>query len=215
MPKVYTVTPGDTLSSIAEQFGFARFETIWNDEANADLRALRPNPHVLLPGDQVTIPDRVERLESAEAGKRQRFLLHRPALWLRMALRDESDRPHANTPCVLEVAGESHELVTDAGGLLSVEIPRSSTQARLTVDDPELEFDIRVPMAIGHLDPVESPSGQRDRLRNLGYYLVEGDEEDEPALRSAVEEFQCDQGLPVTGDCDPATQERLQAQYGC
>jgi hypothetical protein len=35
------------------------------------------------------------------------------------------------------------------------------------------------------------------------------------ALKSAIEEFQCDQKLPVTGKMDAATQDRLKKEHGC
>jgi hypothetical protein len=34
-------------------------------------------------------------------------------------------------------------------------------------------------------------------------------------VRSAIEEFQCDFGLPVTGTMDAVTQQRLMQIHGC
>ena len=55
-PKPYTVRQGDTLTSIARQFGFANWKDIYYNPANAALRLRRPNPDLLQPGDQVLIP---------------------------------------------------------------------------------------------------------------------------------------------------------------
>lgn len=57
MSKTYTVVDGDTMEKIAADNGFADWHTIWNDPGNAALRAKRPDPHWIFPGDQVFIPD--------------------------------------------------------------------------------------------------------------------------------------------------------------
>jgi murein L,D-transpeptidase YcbB/YkuD len=55
------------------------------------------------------------------------------------------------------------------------------------------------------------------RLHNLGY-LDRGDWQVSPAaeltLRSAIEEFQCDEGLTVNGVADDATRARLVVRHG-
>ena len=75
--------------------------------------------------------------------------------------------------------------------------------------------DIEIPLKIGDLDPVEERTGQQARLDNLGYRAgpVGGDNPEQ--FRSAVEEFQCDQDMKVTGDCDSTTQARLKKAHGC
>jgi hypothetical protein len=91
-------------------------------------------------------------------------------------------------------------------------IPADAVTGELTVNG------VSTPLKIGHLDPVDLPSGQRARLNNLGIYAGEmGDADSEDGqmlLRSAVEEFQCDQGLTVDGICGPKTQARLAEVYG-
>jgi hypothetical protein len=55
-PKPYSVRPGDSLVSIARQAGFHSWADIYNNPANANLRARRPDPNQLKPGDQIMIP---------------------------------------------------------------------------------------------------------------------------------------------------------------
>ena len=55
---VHTVQQGEHLPALAERYGFQTIDPIWNDPANAELKQLRKNPMVLMPGDEVTIPDR-------------------------------------------------------------------------------------------------------------------------------------------------------------
>jgi LysM repeat protein len=43
----YTVKQGDHLSSIAHEYGFPDYQTIWNHADNAQLKQKRKNPNVL------------------------------------------------------------------------------------------------------------------------------------------------------------------------
>ena len=52
----YRAAQGDRLPTIAREKGFARWQTIWNFKGNAALKELRGTPHILLPGDEVSIP---------------------------------------------------------------------------------------------------------------------------------------------------------------
>jgi peptidoglycan hydrolase-like protein with peptidoglycan-binding domain len=72
-----------------------------------------------------------------------------------------------------------------------------------------------VALLVGDLDPVEEVSGQLARLQNLGYYAGKIGGGDAMAVRSAIEEFQCDNKLTVDGICGPETQARLIAVHGC
>lgn len=54
----YTVQPGDTLSGIARDHGFASWREIYDHEDNADFRRRRPDPNRISPGDVLMLPDR-------------------------------------------------------------------------------------------------------------------------------------------------------------
>ena len=84
------------------------------------------------------------------------------------------------------------------------------------IRDPQTPLEaISIAIRIGHLDPVEETSGQEARLNNLGYAATGGVEKDPDALRSAIEEFQCDHGLTVDGICGAKTQNKLKEVHGC
>ena len=53
---IYTVKPGDTLTTIALHHGISSWQTLYNDPANKDFRVKRPNPYLIVPGDQINIP---------------------------------------------------------------------------------------------------------------------------------------------------------------
>lgn len=205
---VHTVEQGEHLSGIAAKYGFRTINVIWEHASNAALKARRKNPHVLLPGDQIAIPDKQEKIESRGTTETHRFVLVGQKLTLRITLRDINDKPRPGVSCTLTISNESKPVVTDGAGTITTAISKSARTGTLVVQDLDL------PLLIGHLDPVEEKSGQLGRLNNLGY---EAGEPDSPHIlfRSAVEEFQCDQKMAVTGKCDTATQARLKRVHGC
>ncbi len=58
MAQKHEVKPGESLSSIAHQYGFADWHTIYNHESNNEFRKLRANPNSIYAGDEVVIPDK-------------------------------------------------------------------------------------------------------------------------------------------------------------
>lgn len=213
----HTVAQGEYLSQIAASHGFASIKPIWDDPGNAALRAKRPDPNVLLPGDQIVIPTLESKVKSAGTGSVASFELIQDNLTLRVRLLGMGDRPLAGRSCVLEIAGVSHPLVTDGRGVIEQPIGVSTSTAALTIDDAEGQTTtLVVKLDVGHLHPVSEASGQRERLRNLGYFSdpLEGDDPDE-VFRISVEEFQCDHKLAVDGKCGPGTQAKLREVHGC
>jgi nucleoid-associated protein YgaU len=111
----YTAQAGDHLSGIAESFGFDDYTTVWNDPGNADLQQQRTDPHVLQPGDQVTIPElKAQPGTSKPTGAKHPFQLQRSPLKLRLTLLDLTLKAMASVP--VTVAGTS--LTTDGSGLV-------------------------------------------------------------------------------------------------
>jgi N-acetylmuramoyl-L-alanine amidase len=213
MPTQHTVKQGEQLSSIAERHGFSDYRTVWDHPDNAALKQLRKSPHVLLPGDVVTIPDRAEKAVAVETGKLHVFLLDAEPVRLRLRVQDCWGDPRASADCVLTVEGSTFEVVTDGDGYLDQEIPASAERATLTVG--ELELDLR----IGHLDPVDATTGLQARLNNLGYYTGElsesGDEPDEELLAFAIELFQWDNDFSVDGLKTADLLDKLRSSFGC
>lgn len=115
-------------------------------------------------------------------------------------------------------AGESHfEGTTDADGVAEFRVPNSSGRATLSIPSRGITY----PVLVGTLDPIDDPSGQEGRLRNLGYAGFFGDREApaglaarEEALRREIERFQRDQQLPSTGTIDAATLRALRRAHG-
>ena len=205
----YTVQQGDHLSSIAAKFGFLDYHTIWDHPNNAGLKQKRQNPNVLYPGDSLYIPDKQLKKEARPTGKRHRFKRPGPSLMLRIVVKNVNDEPIANTACKLQVEGQTYQLTTDGNGKIEQEIPATAQSGNLAIQDWNL------PIKIGYMDPVDELTGWQARLNNLGYRAGTSTDLNDPQLRSAIEEFQCDQHINVDGICGPVTQAKLKKAHGC
>jgi hypothetical protein len=215
MADYYTVQQGDHLSKIAKDNGFTDYTVIWDHPNNADLKKQRKNPNVLLPGDEVFIPDMEQKQESGAADKRHTFTVDKKTLKLRLVLEDAYEKPIAGAQCALLIDGQIFQLTTDGSGMLEQEIPLDAKEGSLTIRSDETPFANEVfDLKIGHLDPVDEISGQVGRLNNLGYFAGKFDGSDTDAFESAIEEFQCDHSLKVNGDCDSQTQSKLKEVHG-
>jgi Putative peptidoglycan binding domain len=212
----HTVAQGEYLSMIAAEYGFRDYTIIWDHPNNAQLKDLRKNPNVLFPGDSLFIPDKEEKQEQGATSKRHTFQVKQEKLKLRLVLEDIYEKPIANAACVLFVEEERFQVTTDGSGKIEQEIPLNAQKGLLiiTSDQTPFEHDF-LPLKIGHLDPVDTVSGQRTRLNNLGYFAGDSDDPKDPAFLSAAEEFQCDYSLSVDGDVGPQTQARLKQVHGC
>ena len=216
MPIKHIVQQGEDLFVIAARYRFRDYRTIYDDPANAELRTLRPNPHVLFPGDPIVIPDHESRVEEAATGMRHRFYVSAPQRVLRLRLKDPFGDPLANEPYELSIddAPLGPGLVTKPDGSLEHVIPTNARRGRLTTKEYTWE------LSIGDLDPIhETPnggkSGMQARLRNLGYYHGPLDGIIGPRTEDALRRFQVDHGLPGTGKLDDATGATLIAAHGC
>jgi hypothetical protein len=94
------------------------------------------------------------------------------------------------------------------------EAPVHVREARVSFPAKKLVF----PVLVGDMDPIDEPSGVRQRLQHLGY-LLPGSEtlsEDDVAARDrdAIAAFQSKKGLPPTGTINDATRAALDAEHG-
>jgi hypothetical protein len=210
--QTHTVEPGEHMAAIADRYGFRGLAAIWDHPNNAELKQQRKTPHVLQAGDQVFIPQRTEGKASCATGDFHRFVLKGEPVKLRIKLLSSAGAPLAGQSCVLSVDGTDTEVITDDSGILELVIPPATQSATLAAGDSRYDLNV------GGLDPIDTTGGQHARLRNLGYDLdaAEGDcDVDADQLRFAIELFQHDQGLPITGEADDATKALLAELAGC
>lgn len=214
MAIIHDVVQGEYLSLIALVHGFHDSRVIWEHPDNAELKSRRRNPNALLPGDRVVIPDRQPGVESATTGQVNPFVAGDDAPRLNVHFENASAAPLANRDGPLTLGGvdangafvraKPINTSTDDAGLLQQEF-RGSFFDRAAATEGDFQMlaqpaaaasDFR--LLIGHLDPVDEPSGQRARLDNLGYFAGYT-ENDRDQLEWATEEFQCDEKLKDRG----------------
>lgn len=211
----YTVKQGDHIAKIAAKYGFADYLTIWDHPDNAELKQLRKNPNILLPGDILHIPDKQQKQVSCKTSQLYSFKVSSKKIKIRIILKNLNNKLITDTPCELQIDGKTYNLTSDSNGLIEQEISSIAEEGTLTVKESDSTSELKIPVKMGHLDPVEEATGQQSRLNNLGYYAGEIGKIDELELKSAIEEFQCDNGLTVNGVCEQKTQAKLIELYGC
>ena len=197
----YEVRAGDCISSIADQFGFF-WQTVW--DANPDLKSLRKNPNVLLPGDIVKIPDMVEKVESCPTDKRHTFVKKGTPAKFRLIL-EHHNIPLANRHYILDIDGKIYEGQTSSTGLLEVNISPSARQGYLRLPNDHIECALQ----LGNLDPLNELGGVQQRLQNLGFLESAPSGELDDDTRAALQDFQSSVNIPVTGELDDATRAKL------
>lgn len=205
--KQHVVRQGDHLARLAAEHGLSSERPLWSHPKNAGLRAKRPSPFILLPGDEVAIPERNEKVVSCATGSLHTFVAGPGPLLVRLALRGPTWAMLAGTAVLTRLAGAG-ESETDAEGKLAVAVPPQLAGGSLAIGPRVLD------LRIGSLDPVDAPSGQRGRLLNLGFLSGPAEDDDPDELAFALADFQADTGLPVTGRADAATSAKLVEKHG-
>ena len=213
MPQ-YTVKQGDSVSSIAYEHGI-KWEKIWNDPNNAELKSMREDPNVLNPGDQVFIPEKQDRQESGTTDQSHRFRIKGASEQVRIVLLDEVREPRANASYTLIIDGDIRTGTTDGSGLLQEDILPNAKHGVLVVFDAEGNELDRFELALGYLNPITEISGIQMRLTNLGFDC--SSEYGSPGSRTeqAIRSFQQAHELEATGEVDDATRQKLREIYGC
>jgi hypothetical protein len=206
----YCVQQGDCLSSIAFKAGFHP-NAIWNHPDNLDLRKKRRNPSALLPGDLIHIPVLETKTEPVTTDACHRFVRNSVPAKLRIVLRDENDEPRSGLRYVATLDGTSVQGTTDADGAIEFPIAPDALHGELRVGDMGDEI---YTLQLGYVDPIDTPSGVRHRLVNLGYECGVSESGDDPLTQQALISFQADHDLDSSGLLDDATRKKLQEAYG-
>jgi hypothetical protein len=146
-------------------------------------------------------------------GEKSTFKLEPPSvLRLRLMLNGELLK---NEPCEVSFDGAAPvKKSADGDGFLQVPIPRAAKMATVVLlNHKPVEHTLR----LGTLSPVDSVTGQKLRLRQMGYYsgklgklgTADGD------LKAALVNFQKRHKLKQSGTLDGDTQDSLKKTYGC
>jgi hypothetical protein len=202
MPKIQ-IYQGQSIPSVAKDNGFF-WETLWNHPENSALKEKRKNPNVLFEGDEVFVPE----LETKEVTKpteaKHKFKRKGDPLKFKLQLL-MMGKPRKNEEYVLVVDGKQFRGKTDGEGKLEETLPGNATGGVLRLRGGKEEYPVR----IGHLDPIDTNSGVKQRLNNLGFPCGSEDDELDDDTRAALQKFQNQHHLEVTGEADDATKAKL------
>jgi N-acetylmuramoyl-L-alanine amidase len=196
------------MNAIAAQYGFF-WETLWNHQQNAELKAQRKNPAVLLPGDRVFIPEKRSKEESGSTGQVHTFRMKGVPAWLNLRIVDEWGEPRAGLSYTLLIDGQKRTGVVPKDGLISQSIHPRAKSACLKLETGE-EWSLQ----LGWVNPVEYASGVQARLKNLGYQQGEVSGKADDITREAIQRFQADQDLAPSGEADTETRAALVRSHG-
>ena len=216
MPKTHVVKQGEWLQKIARLYGFASWQTLYDDPANESLRNKRPNPDLLYPGDEVIIPDKV-RVASLDPDSTYRVTLTpRIPEVLRIQPKLSTGETLAGREYELALGADVHKATIPPSGVIEVPLSGDPSQAKLTItlaSGSKQTWEL----ALGNLDPIETLSGLQTRLNNLRYYfgkISTTDGQPDQETQAAICDFQKDHGLSVDGNPNPDTRNKLQEVYG-
>jgi len=218
MPQKHEVKQGEGIATIAKMFGFFRWENLWDDPMNRNLREKRNNPNVLYPGDVVSIPEREQKEVDGSTEQCHRFVYRVPRMTetLRMKIEDFDGAPMANKPFVLTLDdGTKYSGKTNGEGMLEGQVPVDATSGTLEIEGNEWCLQIN------HLNPVDEKtsddnvSGAQSRLNNLGFVCADTGVLDD-ATKAAIKAFQAqEEELKETGELDEKTRRALRKRHGC
>jgi len=209
----YKVREGDCISSIAYRFNLHP-DTIWNDPANAELKAKRKDLNTLFPGDVLELRRKEMKDQPISTGQRHRFRKKAGHTKLVFQMLDADGEPRVGTKYVVEIGQELFSGKTDGDGKIQILVRPNAKRGKLCFDvdgDKPEEYDLE----IGALVPISEIEGVQERLNNLGFDCgdVDGifDTETEQALRV----FQAAYDLSPTGAIDDETLAKLEEIHGC
>lgn len=215
MTATHIVQAGEHLGSIAYGYGFANFSVLWDHPNNASLKAQRKDPLQLAPGDQVFIPDRVQPVYERLTDASHDFQVKIDTMTLSLRFLDHLGEPLKNEPVVVHVEAPDtgsasqgdQQLQTDADGKLTFDVATHVTSGSIEIAGASF------PLTIGALDPIGTDTGVAQRLCNLGYLALADDDVDPEQLMLAIQDFQADNDLDLTGEPDDV-RSKLEEVYG-
>jgi N-acetylmuramoyl-L-alanine amidase len=216
MPSVHVVEQGECLSEIARKYGFLNYKAVYEHPDNADLRKKRPNPNVLMPGDEVAIPDIASKKVAAVTNKNHKFQIKLPRKVLRVVFKGHDGKPLKDTEYTLRFGEQTKIGKTDGSGKIDEPVPMGTRVAEIEIAGRALT------LRLGHLNPIGQPgtedgdddfAGVQARLKNLGYDAGPTDGIYGRRTRAAIAMFQAEHGLDIDGKANDATLAKLDETY--
>ena len=209
--KPYVVRQGDYLAKIAHQLGFDA-DVVWGDPKNAEIKKKR-DPSMLQPGDVIYVPTETPKPDlSVTEGDSHAFQAQIPSITVSLVLQD-GEGPIAGEPYVINGLGDPVKGTTGGDGGLTFTATVLTREVELVLE----KRNVKYPVLIGDMDPLEEASGAKKRLDHLGFRDPDAGENgaDETLSPAVLQAFQAAHALPVTGELDAATLAALKDAHGC
>jgi len=212
MAETISISQGQSVASIAYKNGFLE-NYLWNLSENAELKALRKDPNILQPGDQVYVPDKRDTPVSKPSDQQHKFRRKGVPIKLHLRLLN-NDIPRKQLKYRMVIDGTIiREGQTDGDGRIVESIAPDARKAVMTllpVDQPSETYTLQ----LSCLDPIDTAAGVQARLANLGLFTdAQTGKFDEPTA-TALRGFQKSNDLPISGKLDDATRSKLSAVHG-
>jgi hypothetical protein len=215
MPITHVVEEGECIETIASMHGFFP-DTLWDLDENAELRELRGSMNLLVPGDEVHVPDLTEQVFDVATEAKHRFKRKGVPSEFTITYKDAKDQPLANIPYTTIIDGEfGPKGKSDAKGTITFPVSPSAEHLIL-----RLETDIlwakENEYSLSALQPIDTIKGVQARLESLGFYTGPVDGQTSALLRKGVTAFETKHQLKSSGDPkNQAFKDKLLAEYGC
>lgn len=167
--KKHVVVEGDRMSKIAHQHGYKDYKLLYLAQPDS-LRKKRPNPEILMPGDEIVLPDKIEEKHSAKDKKAHKYeedtALPEVRVKLLSAGTPLADRTFTVMADPAPSTGATLGTVkSDGEGAVKFHVEPATKKVTLACADPPFVIVLR----LGHLRPVTEPGGVEQRLDNLNY----------------------------------------------
>lgn len=209
--KSHQVKQGDCISSIAEENGFF-WETLWNHPQNEQLKELRKDPNILFPGDSVYVPDIREKEVSEPTNQVHKFRIkNAPAKFKVRILRDAEPRSGEQFILSIDDAEIKRGEIPPDGNIEIPIVPQAKKGKLIIGEGEEAEEYI---LNLGYLDPIETLSGVKARLNNVGFDCGKINNEMNEVTIEAIADFQSYINHPnPNGEVDEETRKALKALH--
>ena len=231
MTRKYVVIQGEYVSLIAAKYRFSSWRTLFDHPANAEFRAMRPNPNLLYPGDEIVIPEIKSKTVTIQTGQVNKFVLKRPPPDELIVVLRVGGKAVAREECDIEFASANRDSLqqctarTSDTGELKAKVPRGAIYALVSIKKRPM---LRWRLALGYLDPVQDKhrpfdsahrkvTGIQARLNNLGFFCGKVDGDLGPRTKAALSAFQrrAMNRHSADGTLDVETCNRLELDHGC
>jgi N-acetylmuramoyl-L-alanine amidase len=201
---------------LADRFGFKDWRAIYEHPSNEELRAARPDPNLVYPGDVVNIPDVRVKTEHLATNKVHKFRVQREQVRIRLKIVvGASDEPRKGTYTLESPQLDKPRTKALEDGEVDELVPCWVRTATLTLKKPSGTIARIIELDIGTLDPKDTVEGVQARLKRLGYAPGNVDGDGGPLTRGALTAFRDHENLGEALDpFDAVVLDRLAEKAG-